>query len=164
MSVRSSSILHSLFAINSSHNCKTSLSNFVHLLRVCMRYFERSEIKFDDHLYFVILCVGVWRGEMLSRATAELQWLYGVCSHKNRLIEVILIISIHNIPLQYKKENHPKLSHKQLRLQLWDFLSGIQERVRNSRDKRAFSVRATEVLLYQVQSLCNQLLQQYMCL
>ena len=33
-------------------------------------------------------------------------------------------------------------------LQLWAFFQGTQERVRNSRGKRAISVRATEVLLY----------------
>ena len=32
--------------------------------------------------------------------------------------------------------------------QLWDFFQGTQERVRNSRGKRAISVRATEVPLY----------------
>ena len=32
-------------------------------------------------------------------------------------------------------------------MQLWDFCQGTQERVRNSRGKRAISVRATEVLL-----------------
>ena len=32
--------------------------------------------------------------------------------------------------------------------QLWDFFQGTQELVRNSRGKRAISVRATEVLLY----------------
>ena len=37
-----------------------------------------------------------------------------------------------------------------LNLQLWDFYLGTQERVRNSRGKRAISVRATEVLLYTV--------------
>ena len=35
-----------------------------------------------------------------------------------------------------------------LRLQLWDFYQGTQERIRNSRGKRTISVRATEVLLY----------------
>ena len=35
-----------------------------------------------------------------------------------------------------------------LNLQLYDFFLGTQERVRNSRGKRAISVRATEVLLY----------------
>ena len=35
-------------------------------------------------------------------------------------------------------------------LQLWDFFQGTQERVRNSRGKRAISVRAIEVLLYLV--------------
>ena len=33
-------------------------------------------------------------------------------------------------------------------LQLCDFFKGTQERVRNSRSKRAISIRATEVLLY----------------
>ena len=33
-------------------------------------------------------------------------------------------------------------------LQLWDVYKGTQKRVRNSRGKRAISVRATEVLLY----------------
>ena len=47
-----------------------------------------------------------------------------------------------------KKENHPKLCQIQSCLQLWDFLLGIQERVRKSRGKRAVSVRATVVLLY----------------
>ena len=32
-------------------------------------------------------------------------------------------------------------------LQLWDLFKGSQERVRNSRGKRAISVRAIEVLL-----------------
>ena len=32
-------------------------------------------------------------------------------------------------------------------LHLWDLLQGTQERVRNSRGKRAISVRAIEVLL-----------------
>ena len=32
-------------------------------------------------------------------------------------------------------------------LQLWDIYRGTQERVRNSRGKRAISVRATEGLL-----------------
>ena len=35
-----------------------------------------------------------------------------------------------------------------LNLQLWDFFQGTQERVWNSRGKRAISVQATEVLLY----------------
>ena len=35
-------------------------------------------------------------------------------------------------------------------LQLWDFFQGTQERGRNSRGKRAISVRATENLLYTV--------------
>ena len=39
-------------------------------------------------------------------------------------------------------------------LNLWDFFQGAQERVRNSRRKRAISVRATEVLLYTLSYLC----------
>ena len=33
-------------------------------------------------------------------------------------------------------------------LQLWELFQGTQERVRNSRGKRAICVRAIEVLLY----------------
>ena len=32
-----------------------------------------------------------------------------------------ILLSTHSIPYQYKKENHPKLSQPQKRLQLWDF-------------------------------------------
>ena len=55
-------------------------------------------------------------------------------------------MSTHTIyHFQYKKENHPKLS----KICSYGFLfQGTQERVRNSRGKRAISVRATEVLLY----------------
>ena len=56
-------------------------------------------------------------------------------------------MSTHNIPFSIKKENHPKLS------QICSYrilFQGSQERVRNSRGKRAISVRATEVLLYSV--------------
>ena len=50
-------------------------------------------------------------------------------------------MSTHNIyNFQYKKENHPKLS--------MGFFQGTQERVRNSRGKRAISVRATDSLPY----------------
>ena len=54
-------------------------------------------------------------------------------------------MSTHNIPFSIKKENHPKLS------QICSYrilFQGSQERVRNSRGKRAISVRATEVRLY----------------
>ena len=51
----------------------------------------------------------------------------------------------HNISFQYVKENHAKFfqicSHGM-------FFQGTQERVRNSQDKRAIRVRATEVLLH----------------
>ena len=54
-------------------------------------------------------------------------------------------MSTHNIPFSiYKKEitlNVPNLQPR-------DYFLGTQERVRNSRGKRAISVRATEVLLY----------------
>ena len=43
-----------------------------------------------------------------------------------------------------KKENHPKLSQI---CRNWIFFQGTQERVRNSRGKRAISVRAIGVLL-----------------
>ena len=46
-----------------------------------------------------------------------------------------------------KKENHPKLSQICTYL---NFFQGTQERVRNSRGKRAISVRAIEALLYNV--------------
>ena len=48
-----------------------------------------------------------------------------------------------NIPFQYKTENHPKLSQ----ICSFVFSRGTQERVRNSRGKRAISVRAIEGLL-----------------
>ena len=67
-----------------------------------------------------------------------------MCSHSNRLIEAILI-STHNMPFSIKKKkitlNYPKSAAKII------FFQEIQERVRNSRGKRAISVRATEVLL-----------------
>ena len=51
----------------------------------------------------------------------------------------------HNIPFSmYKKKNHAKLSQ----ISIKGFFLGTQERVRNSRGKRAISVRAIEVLLY----------------
>ena len=56
-----------------------------------------------------------------------------------------ILMRTHNIPFYDKKENHSRSS------QICSY--GIlflrtQERVRNSRGKRATSVRATEVLLY----------------
>ena len=51
----------------------------------------------------------------------------------------------HNTIFNKQKGNHPKLSQ----ICSYAFLyQGTQERVRNSRGKRAISVRATEVLLY----------------
>ena len=56
-------------------------------------------------------------------------------------------MSTHNIPfLNIKKRNSLEII---LNLRLRDFFQGTQERVRNSRGKRAISVRAIEVLLYQ---------------
>ena len=52
--------------------------------------------------------------------------------------------------IQYEKEKHHKIIPN---LQLWDFFQGTPERVRNSRGKRAISVRAIEVLLYYFPSL-----------
>ena len=54
-------------------------------------------------------------------------------------------MSTHNIPFSIKKR---KLHLIIPNLQTRDFFLGTQERVRNSRGKRAISVRATEVLLY----------------
>ena len=62
-----------------------------------------------------------------------------MCSHLNRLLKAILIYHF-----QYKKKitlNYPKSA-------AMGFCQGTQERVRNSRGKQAFSVPATEVLLY----------------
>ena len=50
----------------------------------------------------------------------------------------------HYTSFNIKKENTLNYTN----LQLWDFFLGTQDRVRNSRGKRAISVRATEVLLY----------------
>ena len=47
---------------------------------------------------------------------------------------------------QYERKS-PKII---LNLQLWDFFHGTQERVRNSRGKRAIRVRATEDLLWRL--------------
>ena len=54
-------------------------------------------------------------------------------------------MSTHNIPFSTYKRKSPLIIQN---LQLWDSFQGAQERVRNSRGKRAISVRATEVLLY----------------
>ena len=56
-------------------------------------------------------------------------------------------------------ENHPKLSKS-----AWmSFFLGTQARVRNSRGKRAISIRATEVLLYLMKASCfNSIQGQYM--
>ena len=52
-------------------------------------------------------------------------------------------MSTHNIPFSIYKRKSPKTIPNQL----WDFFRGTPEQVRNSRSKRAVSVRATEVLL-----------------
>ena len=46
-----------------------------------------------------------------------------------------------------KKKKSPQIIPN---LQLWNFFQGTQKRVRNSPGKRAISVRAIEVLLYEV--------------
>ena len=51
-------------------------------------------------------------------------------------------MNTHNIPFPIQNEKIYR------NLQPREFLQGTQERVRNSRGKRAISVRATEVLLY----------------
>ena len=67
-----------------------------------------------------------------------------MCSHKNRLIEAILM-STHNIPFFNMKkkytQNHPKSA-------AMGFFQGIHERVRKSGGKQVIIVRAIEVLLY----------------
>ena len=69
-------------------------------------------------------------------------------------------MSAHNIPLLILDRKLPFIIPNIKCLQLWDFFLGTQERVRNSRGKRAISVRATEVLLYylllksSIRSLC----------
>ena len=62
-----------------------------------------------------------------------------MCSNWNRLDEAILM-SINNTIFKINV-NIPNL-------QLWVFFHGAQERVRNSRGKRAISVRANKGLLY----------------
>ena len=56
-------------------------------------------------------------------------------------------MSTQNIPFyfHYAKRKSPYIIPN---LHLWDFFHETQERVRNSRCKRAISVRAIEVLLY----------------
>ena len=57
-------------------------------------------------------------------------------------------MSTHNIPLSIYKENHEKYPKYNNVYSNGMFRLGPQERVRNSRGKRAISVRATEVQLY----------------
>ena len=58
-------------------------------------------------------------------------------------------MSIHHIPFSiYKRKSAEIIPNPQL----LDFFQGTQRRVRNSRGKRAISVRATEVLLYKFMS------------
>ena len=69
-------------------------------------------------------------------------------------------MSTHNIPFSKYKRKRLIIPN----LQLWDSFQGAQERVRNSRGKRAISVRATEVLLYLqpiwVNSSCGKVVKQ----
>ena len=55
-------------------------------------------------------------------------------------------MSTHKIPYLNIKRKSSQIIPT---LQLSDFFQGTQERVRNSHGKRAISVRAIEVLLYQ---------------
>ena len=70
-----------------------------------------------------------------------------MCSNQNRLIEAILIRT-YNIPLSRLKTKSPEIIPNTIMSAAVGFLLGTQERIRNSRDKRAISVRASEVLLY----------------
>ena len=54
-------------------------------------------------------------------------------------------MSTHTIPFSIYKGKSPLIIPNML---LWIFFYETQERVRNSRGKRAISVKATEVLLY----------------
>ena len=54
-------------------------------------------------------------------------------------------MSTHNIPFSICKRKSPLIIPNLLH---WNVFVGTQERVRNSRDKQAISVRAIEVLLY----------------
>ena len=64
------------------------------------------------------------------------------------LCVLIRIASLHNIPFYIKKKRKITLSYPKSAAK--GFFLGTQERVRNSRGKRANSVRAIEVLLYKV--------------
>ena len=57
----------------------------------------------------------------------------------------------YNIPAQYKKKS-PEIIPTIMSAAMGFFWGGTQELVRNSRVKRAISVRATEVLLYYANS------------
>ena len=57
-----------------------------------------------------------------------------------------ILMGTHNIPFSIKKKRKITLSYSKSAAK--GFFLGTQERVRNSRGKRAISVRAIEVLLY----------------
>ena len=61
-------------------------------------------------------------------------------------------MTTHNIPFSIQKKNTLNYSKS---VQPRDFL-GTRERVQNSRDERAISVRDTEVLLYMINVLFKQ--------
>ena len=75
----------------------------------------------------------------------EAQWGYLFEFHQHEGIIQAIRMSAQNIPFSLYKRKSPKIIPN---LQIWDFFQGTQERVRNSRGKRATSVRGTEVLLY----------------
>ena len=79
-----------------------------------------------------------------SGGMIRIYWIF--YNMKVCVTEAILINTQYTV-FNIKKENHTKLS--QICSQGFFFL-GTQERVRNSRGKRAISVRAIEVLLYMV--------------
>ena len=71
-----------------------------------------------------------------------------MCSHKNRLIEAILMRT-HNLPffIRKKRKKKKKITLDYPKSAAMGFL-GPQEQVPNIRGKQAISVQATDVLLY----------------
>ena len=60
-------------------------------------------------------------------------------------------MSTHNIPLSIqKRKSHLSIPNIIISAAMGFFFLGTQEKVRNSRGKRAIGVRAIEVLLYTV--------------
>ena len=82
--------------------------------------------------------------------TVELQWLEHLRNHENMfetgVVRANECYSLCQVHFQYKKENYPKLSQ----ICRNGTCSRDSRTSEKSRGKRAISVRATEVLLYQV--------------